>query len=207
MEVVMPFSYFRNIAGQWEAELHTVALQARSNTDMERYSKTVLNYFKRKYGKAAEFWADSDTVLIAQMKKFLTLFSLMLSSVALLSLVVGGIGINNMMLVSVNERLREIGLLKAIGATDKSIRLQFLFEAMALCFIAGVIGMAIGFTSYELIIWIAAKFVNKLTFEWVFDPWAFAISILAILIVGISSGVTPAMKAEKLEVIEALRSE
>ena len=173
LEVVMPDTYFRVIGNEWDSELHAVSIQARENTDMERLSKMVLNYFKRKYGKAAEFWADSDTVLIAQMKKFMTLFSLMLSSVALLSLIVGGIGINNMMLVSVNERLREIGLLKAIGATDESIRLQFLFEAMALCFIAGAVGIIIGFTSYEFIIWIAAKFVSKLTFEWVFDPLAF----------------------------------
>ncbi|MGK5085857.1 FtsX-like permease family protein [Bdellovibrionota bacterium FG-1] len=79
------------------------------------------------------------------MKRFLNLFSILLTAIALLSLVVGGIGINNMMLVSVTERIKEFGLRKALGATHRSIRVQVLMESVALCGVAGVAGALIGF--------------------------------------------------------------
>ncbi len=144
---------------------------------------------------------------MAQMKKFLALFGVLLISVALIALCVGGIGIHNMMLVSLSEQYKEIGLRKAIGATDRAVRFQFLSESTLLCCLAGIFGIVLGFTVYQSIIWITARFVPKLTFEWVINPTALSLSLFSILAVGIASGILPALKAERLQVIEALRAE
>jgi ABC-type antimicrobial peptide transport system permease subunit len=111
------------------------------------------------------------------------------------------------MLVSVSERYREIGLRKALGATNPSIRTQFLLETILLCLLAGLVGLLFGFASYEIIIWGASKLVPKLNFEWVFNGMALFFSLVSILVVGVLSGIVPALRAEKLSPIEALRSE
>ena len=167
----------------------------------------IRSYFEQKYGSSGRFRVDSDSVLVAQMRRFLALFTVLLSSIAFVTLAVGGIGITNMMLVSVSERFREIGLRKALGATQREIRTQFLVESMIVCSLAGLLGLFIGFTGYHIAIWAATKFVSKLQFEWTIDWLALLLSVLSIFIVGILSGIFPAIKAEKLQVIEALRSE
>ncbi len=96
---------------------------------------------------------------------------------------------------------------QALGATDRSLRWQLLMESVLLCGLAGLVGMITGFTFYEAIIWGATKLIPKLSFEWVFIPWAFAFSAISIVAVGILSGVIPALRAEKLSSMEALRYE
>jgi putative ABC transport system permease protein len=141
------------------------------------------------------------------MKRFLNIFAMLIGAVACLSLVVGGIGVNNMMLVSVTERIKEFGIRKALGATQLSIRVQVLLESLLLCFIAGLFGVFLGWAGYEALIYAASKFLPKLPFEWIFEPVAVLLSFVSILVVGIASGFVPAQKAEQLQIIEALRSE
>jgi ABC-type antimicrobial peptide transport system permease subunit len=112
-----------------------------------------------------------------------------------------------MMLVSVAERVKEFGLRKALGATNRSIRMQVLIESLCLCAAAGVLGVVFGFASYQSLIFIATKFVPGLAYEWIFEPLPIFLSVSSILIVGVVSGLVPAIRAEKLQVIEALRSE
>ena len=205
--VVLPYTYFQTVNSYWDNFLDEVSIQIASGYDVEEASKKIRAYFQQKYGKSGQFNVDSDSTLIAQMKRFLNLFAVLLGAIALLSLVVGGIGINNMMLVSIAERVREFGLRKALGATKRAIRVQVLLESLMLCTFAGLIGVLSGFAVYEILIFGATKLIPKLKFEWVVDPAALALSVLSILIVGILSGMAPALKAEKLEIIEALRSE
>jgi putative ABC transport system permease protein len=206
-QVLMPFTSYASVASYWEARIQTVVMKVTKSEDVEDTSKRVLNYFKTRYGKTGEFGVDSDSTLVAQMKRFLSIFSALLGAIAFLSLIVGGIGIHNMMLVSVVDRLKEIGLRKALGATSRSLKVLFLSESMVLCLTAGVIGLVIGFGCCQIGIYAATKFTKELTFEWIFEPFAFALSIASMVGVGVVSGLVPAKKAEKLTVIEALRSE
>ncbi len=208
LNVMVPYPYFQSVVSRWwESEIHTAVLQLEPHADVEETGKKIKEFFVRRYAKSGRFTVDSDSTLVAQMKKFLNIFELLLSAIALLSLVVGGIGINNMMLVSVSERVKEFGIRKALGATHRSIRTLVLMESVGLCVVAGIIGVIIGFSSYEFLIFLATKFVPHLKFEWIFEPVAVFLSLISIVAVGIASGLVPALRAEKLQVIEALRSE
>lgn len=208
LEVHLPFTYYKGVSkDDWKRQINMILLKMDAGVDTERSGKAVKAYFQQKFGKSAEVNLGSDTALISQMKKSLMLFTLLLTTIAAITLGVGGVGINNMMLVAVTERLKEIGLRKAVGATNKMIRTQFLAEAIILSALAGLLGVILGFAAYELVIFGASKLVAKLPFEWVFRPFPFFLSIVSIVIVGVASGIVPALKAEKLQVIEALRSE
>jgi macrolide transport system ATP-binding/permease protein len=205
--VLLPYTYLRTAVAGWNSEIHEVAIKLREGSDVETTGKQIRGFFEQKYGDSGQFNVDSDSTLVAQMKRFLTIFSLLLGGIAFLSLVVGGIGIHNMMLVSVADRIKEIGLRKALGATSRSVRLQVLGESILLCATAGAVGLALGFAVCGLMMYGATKLMPKLEFEWVINPWAVGLSCLSIVAVGIISGLAPAVKAEKLQVIEALRSE
>jgi putative ABC transport system permease protein len=126
--------------------------------------------------------------------------SLMLGAVASVSLVVGGIGIMNIMLISVRERTREIGLRQALGAKTRDILTQFLVEAVTLSIAGGVIGILLG---------IVASFTISHLAQWatVVGPGAVLLAVLFSALVGISFGYYPARKAAYLDPIEALRFE
>ena len=124
----------------------------------------------------------------------------LLASIAGVSLLVGGIGIMNIMLVSVTERTREIGIRMAIGARSGVIRRQFLIESITLSLVGGIIGVALG---------VAASIVISKTLNWptLVSPYSIAASVLFSMLVGIAFGYYPARKAAALDPIDALRYE
>ena len=126
----------------------------------------------------------------------------LLGAVAAVSLLVGGIGIMNIMLVSVTERTREIGILKALGATRQDILLQFLIEALALCMIGGLIGVAAGYGLGALVATLLPGFPPAHV-----PLWAVALSFGFCAAVGVLFGIIPAAKAAQLDPIDALRYE
>jgi putative ABC transport system permease protein len=131
--------------------------------------------------------------------------SIFLGLMAAISLVVGGIGIMNIMLVTVSERTREIGLRKAIGATRRNIRNQFLFESIVLTFSGGIVGIAVGVLISYLVA-IGARFAG---YDWAFviSPIAILLAVTVSILTGIIFGIYPAIKAAKLDPIVALRYE
>jgi putative ABC transport system permease protein len=126
----------------------------------------------------------------------------LLGSIGAVSLIVGGIGIMNIMLVSVTERTSEIGLRRALGAHDSDILLQFLVEALVLCAIGGVIGIAISFAVSQ-----ALASVPAVSFRIVIELWAVGLALIVSTASGFVFGLYPAMRATKLDPIEALRYE
>ncbi len=144
---------------------------------------------------------------IAQMKKFLSLFTTLLLFVATLALVVGCIGVSNMMTVSVTERISEFGVRKALGATNRSLRLQILCESSILCLFAGCAGVAMGFLFQQTAIYAASKLFPKLPYSWEFNLWAVVLAMVATFFSGYISGLSAAKKVESLSVAEVLRSE
>jgi macrolide transport system ATP-binding/permease protein len=206
--VYIPHTYFSSVAEhQWARQIHQVAIELTQGSDLVKVGNGIKALFKSKYGTSGRFWIGHDQVMLTQMKKFLNLFTILLICIALISLIVGGIGITNMMLVSVSERYREIGIRKVVGATSRSIRFQFLLESLLLCTLAGIIGILSGVITYQAAIYAASVLIKKLEFEFILNWGAILLSIIAIFIVGIASGLVPAIKAEKLQVIEALRSD
>ena len=145
---------------------------------------------------------------IAHLEKISKIIKITLGSIAGFSLLVGGIGIMNMMLVAVTERTREIGLRKAVGAKRLDILLQFLIEAVMMCGIGGIIGIGLGMLAGEGMAMLAVKIV-KIVPDWpaVISLQWILISVSVSAIIGISFGLYPALKASSLSPIEALRTE
>ena len=145
---------------------------------------------------------------MAQLEKISKMIKIALGSIAGFSLLVGGIGIMNMMLVAVSERTREIGLRKALGAKSVDILVQFLMEAVILCGVGGAIGIGLGMFAGEGMAMLAVK-IAKIVPEWpavVSTQWIL-ISVSFSAVIGILFGLYPAVKASSLSPIEALRTE
>jgi putative ABC transport system permease protein len=120
--------------------------------------------------------------------------------IGILTLLSAGIGLMNIMLVSVNERTREIGISKAIGATKRIIRIQFLTEAIVICQIGGIVGIIVGV--------LLGNVVSIITKSGFVFPWVWVLSgIVFTFIVGLCAGLYPAIKASNLDPVEALRYE
>ena len=145
-----------------------------------------------------DFSVTDATSLLSSITQILSALTAALGGIAAISLVVGGVGIMNIMLVSVTERTREIGLRKAIGAKPSDILSQFVIEAVTLSVLGGVIGILIG--------WGGSLALNKV-FPTTVTLWSVALAFGFSVAVGILFGTYPAYKASKKDPIEALRYE
>ncbi|MEO0805996.1 MAG: ABC transporter permease [Cyanobacteria bacterium J06643_4] len=151
-------------------------------------------------GDGDDFQIVSAADLVETLTSTVGLFSVMVAAIAAISLVVGGIGIANIMLVSVVERTREIGIRKAVGATNQAILSQFLAEAIAISAMGGVLGVGAGIA-------IARIAATLFDFPFVISLWAIALGVGLSFFIGITAGVIPARSAAKLDPIVALRSD
>ncbi|MBI4744563.1 MAG: ABC transporter permease [Actinobacteria bacterium] len=150
--------------------------------------------------KPNEFTVSSQGEMLGAFKNILSILTLMLAGIGGISLMVGGIGIMNIMLVSVTERTREIGVRKAVGAKTYDILIQFIIEAMTLSVLGGIIGISLGTgVSYTI------KSLSSLPSE--VTVWSVSIAFFFSAFVGVFFGVYPAWKASRLNPIDALRYE
>ncbi len=153
-----------------------------------------------------DFFIQTQAQAMETVGNITSIITLFLAAVAAVSLVVGGIGIMNIMLVSVTERTREIGLRKALGATNKNILSQFLIEAVILTGLGGLIGIAFGAAVSFGVSYILTKFLN-LSWLFSFPVFAATLGIGVSAAVGLIFGIYPAYRASKLSPTEALRYE
>ena len=153
-----------------------------------------------------DFFVVTQEALVAQIKTIIGTLTVFLSSVVAIALVVGGIGIMNIMLVSVTERTKEIGLRKALGATEKNILLQFLIEAVFLTAVGGVIGIALGSALSFLVAWVL-RAVMEVDWSFAFPLFGAILAFSISAAVGLIFGIYPARKAAQKSPIEALRYE
>jgi putative ABC transport system permease protein len=201
--VVIPLStYQRRISGNQDVAIIQVSVRDGAPTDKAQRDIQLLMRERRHLSPS-----DDDNFNVMDMKeiaKMLTgttqLLTALLSAVAAVSLLVGGIGIMNIMLVSVTERTREIGIRLAIGAFEREVLMQFLVEAVVLSSFGGLIGIVLSLTAS---VWLA----GVLRVPFVFNTGIVVIAFLFSAAVGVIFGYFPALKAARLDPIEALRYE
>jgi putative ABC transport system permease protein len=182
--------------------LNSISIQAESPEVMTRMTADITALLRERHrlqpGQADDFNIRNNDSLVSTVTGITTTLTWLLGGVAAISLVVGGIGIMNIMLVSVTERTREIGIRMAIGARGSDILAQFLTEAIVLSMLGGIIGIVIGVG-----IALAARAIGGLAIS--VPLWAIGIAFGFSAAVGIFFGIYPARKASKLDPIEALR--
>lgn len=171
-------------------------------TDTEQLAKELTNYFKPYYSGNANFEVKAVTFegMLDSLTSIMDTITLAVSIIAGIALLVGGIGVMNIMLVSVTERTREIGTRKALGARNSSIRIQFLIEAMIICLIGGIIGLLLGLLGGSIL-------SNLLGYPATPSIPGVIFSLLFSMAIGLAFGYFPADKAAKMNPIDALRYE
>jgi len=184
--------------------LRSISLLAPTEADipvtMAEVQKILRREHRLKAGKPDDFTIRNQSDFLTTLGETTQVFTLLLAGIAAVSLLVGGIGIMNIMLVSVTERTREIGVRKALGATQANILLQFLIEALVLCMMGGVIGILFG---------TGASILLRTVFGWSTSVGVSSVlyAFLFAATVGIVFGVWPARRAAGLDPIQALRYE
>jgi putative ABC transport system permease protein len=182
------------------SELDEMVLQVAEGASIESNAVLVSNVLKEAHGGEADFTLVVPEDLLDQSQRTRRIFNIVMGGIAGISMLVGGIGIMNIMLASVLERTREIGVRRAVGAKQKDILSQFLSEAVMISLLGGISGVILGFS----ISWIVS-FVS----EWntVVTTFSIVLSFSFSVAVGLLFGTYPAMNAAGLNPIEALRHE
>ena len=174
---------------------------AKDSDSVDLAMKQIKDYLYGIYKDDSKYMCFTQESILGLLGNISNIMMIILGSIATISLVVGGIGIMNIMLVSVSERTREIGIRKAIGAKKKDILVQFLIEALMLTGIGGIIGILFGMAIIKFVIGSFDLITPVYSVPWIIA--SFTIS----LVIGVVFGIFPAYKAAKLNPIEALRNE
>ena len=180
--------------------ISSITAKVNEGVNAQIAEKTLTELLEIKHGKKDFFTRNSDSIK-QTIEETISTMRLLISSIAVVSLVVGGIGVMNIMLVSVTERTKEIGIKMAIGARQSNILQQFLIEAVLLCLIGGAIGIVLSYA----IGYIFNNFLNG--FSMIFSNGSIVLALVTSMAIGIIFGYMPAKNASKLNPIDALSRE
>jgi macrolide transport system ATP-binding/permease protein len=177
--------------------LQSIAVRIRDTMDPAVAEEMVKAFLTRRHGKEDFFIFNSDT-LQKTIQATTAMLALLVASIAGISLFVGGIGVMNIMLVAVSERINEIGVRMAVGARQSDILQQFLIESILVCLIGGVLGVLIA-GGFGLLF---AQFSTKL--QLIYSPVSIVVALLCSSLIGIGFGFMPARNASRLDPVVAL---
>ena len=197
----LPCTTLTQITGA-KANLGSVFVIAKDGYDYDAVGNATVNYLKSAHGNYSNsmYTAQNMATYVDIVNIIMSVLTAFIACVGAISLIVGGIGVMNIMLVSVTERTREIGIRKSLGAKTKIITMQFLTESVILCLIGGLIGVTIGIAGA----FAACSIINiKPNITW----WLIVVALLFSSGVGLFFGIYPARKAAQMSPIDALRSE
>ncbi|CAM3901664.1 ABC transporter permease [Mesobacillus thioparans] len=198
MQVYVPTKTWQVIYGK--SEFNQVTLQAASADELQIAGKKAADLLNKMHNTEDSYMVINMEEMAEGIGKITKVMTLIIGSIAGISLFVGGIGVMNIMLVSVTERTREIGIRKALGATRSQIMTQFLIESVTLTLIGGVLGILLGWGSASLISYFAG-WPSLVSWQVVTGAMLFS------MIIGVVFGLLPANKASRLDPIESLRYE
>jgi putative ABC transport system permease protein len=186
--------------GFYKDEIDGIYLRLASAGDSSANAKIARGILNVTHHQAGDFTIVVPAELLAEQRRTEQLFNTVMVAIASISLLVGGIGIMNIMLAAILERTREIGVRRAVGARQRDIVRQFVIEAVLISFAGGLLGIGVGFAMSEMIAWFAG--------------WSTVVTAASILLafavslsVGLVFGIYPAMKAARLDPVEAIRYE
>jgi putative ABC transport system permease protein len=204
-EVFIPFGSFKELMNPWIWDNISYRIQVDPSLKMAEAEDLLRTNLRRVRGLRGDdvdnFDLSTNQKQVEMVEKLTGSLMLAAGGMVSISLLVGGIGVMNIMLVSVTERTREIGIRKALGARRRTILVQFLIEATLLCLVGGLLGLGLGLSLGGILSQILMKNVGSV------PVWAVASAFLVPALVGLGFGLYPAAKASKLDPIEALRYE
>ena len=197
----IPITTANHLTGSPEG-YSTVTVQASAGTDSAAMAQSIREFLSRYYANNEDYGvsAMAMSTMVESMSAIMDTLSIAISVIAGISLLVGGIGVMNIMLVSVTERTREIGIRKALGATNNDIRIQFVVESVIVCLIGGVIGILLG----AVLGYVGSSLLSEACLP---RPSYIALAVGFSMAIGVFFGYYPANKAARLDPIEALRYE
>ncbi len=181
-------------------QIDKLVIKVKNTDEMREVSEVVKKILKRRHNDVEDFEVQIPELLLKQQQKNKRQFNNMLAFIAGISLIVGGIGIMNIMLASVMERIKEIGLRQSLGATRKDISLQFISEAVTISISGGILGVLVGIGFCYAIDYLMET-------KTIITPFSILISFTISILVGLVSGIAPARRAAKQDPVESLRYE
>ncbi len=201
MVAYIPYTSLLRLSDTVSSEITSFYVGAEAESTIAEAEEAITDVLMERFEEDDEaFSVSSQDILEDTMEEITSILTILLGGIAAISLIVGGIGIMNIMLVTVTERTREIGIRKAIGANRKTILMQFLMEAVVIC----MLGCAIGIFMSWAILQIVTTIVSSMGMKFTLDLSVVLISVVFCFVIGVLFGLYPANKAAKMKPIDAL---
>ncbi len=196
--IIIPFTTAKYLGS--DTSINSLYIKVQDENKIEKTTSLIENYITQTLGITTDYFSvSSQDSMLDTMESVNDTLSLLLAGIASISLIVGGIGVMNVMLVSVTERTKEIGIRKALGAKKSDILVQFLIEALVLCICGGIIGVISGI--------LIGTVLGKMGYTFTPNTSIIILSFSSSALIGIIFGIFPARKAAKLNPIDALHTD